>query len=203
MAIHELVPGEIFEPSVVAQLMRATPSKAHDGSSLDKLIHKISSLDRPPLWNFTFFDGGLLGKDLFPDGSAVPAHIGSSAHHQFEDDDSEGIVVDFIAVILLGHDFRSHIPRRSTSISAVFFPIILGDPEICEVDVACIVNNLPLESNTKFSGLMSLWMIFWECMYSREMKMQAAKKRVCSSVKRCFLQIWYLRSPPGIRSIIR
>ncbi len=50
---------------------------------------------------------------------------------------------------------------------------------------------------------MSLWIIFWECMYSKPRKMQAAKNLVCYSVNLCFRQMWYLKSPPGIRSITR
>lgn len=59
----------------------------------------------------------------------------------------------------------------------------------------------PLESRTKFSGLRSRWIILRECRYSRPENMQAAKNLVYSSVNWCFLHIWYLKSPPGIRSI--
>ena len=51
--------------------------------------------------------------------------------------------------------------------------------------------------------MISLCIILWECMNSRAEKMQAAKNLVSCSVNLCFRQIWYLKSPPGIRSMTR
>lgn len=66
---------------MIAQLVGAAPAQTHDGAPLDELIHEISGFDGPALWDFTFFDDCLLGEDLFSNGSAIPAHIGSPAHH--------------------------------------------------------------------------------------------------------------------------
>lgn len=61
----------------------------------------------------------------------------------------------------------------------------------------------PWLSKTRFSGLMSRWMMFLLWINYNPWQMQAAKNLICCSVNLCFLQIWYRRSPPGIRSIIR
>jgi hypothetical protein len=71
------------------------------------------------------------------------------------------------------------------------------------MNAAFIDLEVPLSSNTRFYGLISLWIIFCECMYYKPRKIHAAKNRVCCSVNLCFLQMWYLKSPPGMRSITK
>jgi hypothetical protein len=61
----------------------------------------------------------------------------------------------------------------------------------------------PLESNTKFSGLMSLWIIDFEWAAEIALKTQETKNFVYSSVKTLFLEIWYLKSPPVSKSITK
>ena len=45
--------------------------------------------------------------------------------------------------------------------------------------------------------------MFLPCTNSSPWQMQAAKNLICCYVNLCFLQIWYRKSPPGIKSIIK
>jgi len=77
----------------------------------------------------------------------------------------------------------------------------------------------PLSSSTRFSGFKSLWIILCKCRCSRLSRMQAIKNPalflfhqqlinykvllVVFSENRLFRPIWYLKSPPFIKSITK
>lgn len=145
---------------MILEFMGSVPAQAGLWPPLNQLIDEISSLYGPAFRYLGFFDDGLFGHDLFLDGSAVSAYIGSLAHHQFIDDDPQGIVVDFVAVVLLGHDLRSHVAGSSTGVGGILFSVLLCDTEVSKMKITCVSTHVPLASNTMFSGLMSRWIIF-------------------------------------------
>lgn len=141
---------------MIAKLLSSSPAKSHDWSPLNELINKISCLNRPSFWNLALFDNSLFGKNLLSYSSPISSDIGSSAHHKLENNDSESIIINLITMILFCHNLWRHIAWRSTCISTVFFSKILGYAKIRKVKITYITLFLPLESKTKFSGLMSL-----------------------------------------------
>lgn len=85
----------------------------------------------------------------------------------------------------------------------LFYFFILAIPK-------SVILIYPFKSNTRFYGLISLWIIFCEWMYSSPETIQATKNSIlnkeilaCVYENTFLVPIWYLRSPPGIRSIAK
>lgn len=135
LAAGQLLPGKLPQPGMGLQLVRPSPAQSCFGTSLEQLIHEIGSLHRPPLRDLSLLDDSLLGHDLVLYRLPIPAQVGPFAHHEFEDDDAEGVVVDLVAMVLPGHDFGSHVPRSATSVSRVELPELLCNAQIGEVQV--------------------------------------------------------------------
>jgi len=64
-----------------------------------------------------------------------------------------------------------------------------------------VIRTYPLLSNTKFSGLMSLWIILWECKCSNPIKMHAIKNSNLHD-HYLFIFLWIFYSfPNGISDL--
>ena len=118
------------------ELMGASPAQTSFWPSLDELVDEISSLDRPPFRYLAFLDGRLFGKNLLSDGFSVPAYVWSLSHHQLVDDDSEGIEIDLVAVVLLGHHFRSHVAWSPACVREILLSVLLSDTQVSHMEIS-------------------------------------------------------------------
>ena len=118
---------------MLSQLMGTSPTKTSLGPSLYQFIDKIGSLNRPPFWYFAFFNRSLPGKNLFSDRFSISSDIRPFSHHQLIHDDSKGIKVHLIAMILLGHDLRGHVSGSSAGICKILLSVLFGNTEICHM----------------------------------------------------------------------
>jgi hypothetical protein len=104
--------------------------------------------------------------------------IRSITCHKLIDDNSHSIEVSLKAMIFSEQNFRCHVARSATCVLKVIRPFLSCDPKICEVEIAypskkIVAISSPSESNTRFSGLMSLCIIPRLWMYSKDISRQA------------------------------
>lgn len=83
--------------------------------ALQQSVYKIRSLQRPSIWNLSFFYLDLLRKDGFPYFTATVAKVRSlhrlryySAQHELVPDNPESEVIDWITVGLFTHYLGSY-----------------------------------------------------------------------------------------------
>ena len=151
------------KPGMVFDLFDASPAQPLHGLPLQQFVDKVCGFDAPSVRNVPLRNDDLLLLDPLLDLLPRLAEIGPLAHHYLVDDDSERVVVHLKSVILVEHDFGSHVAGRSAGVFAVVGPEVLGDSQISEKGISLVIAAVPCLSKTIFSGLTSRWMIILEC----------------------------------------
>lgn len=151
------------KPRMILDLFYTTPAQSLDWLPLQQLVNEICDLDAPSIRNVPLWYDDLLLLDSLLDLLPGLAQIRSFSHHYFVDDDSECVVIHLKPMILVEHDFRSHVARRSTGVFIVVGPQMLGNSQISQIGISFIISAVPCLSKTMFSGLTSRWMIILEC----------------------------------------
>lgn len=122
-------------------LLRSIQAQPINRFPLDQPISEISSLLAPSLRYILLPDLDLLTKYLVPNILPASAQIGSPAHHTFISNDSYCIVIDSYTMVLLTHDFWSHVPRGTRGVHIVLWFPDPGDPEVSDTYVATVVEH--------------------------------------------------------------
>lgn len=136
------------EPCMVLDLGDAIPPESVVGLSLDHLnyvvcypIDKIDGTERPPIGQIIFRQLYLLSQNIISNFPAVPAVVGSPAHHHLIGDNSHGVVVHRVAVVLPAHHLGSHVARRARSIGTVARLEVPSHTQIGDSQIALIVHD--------------------------------------------------------------
>jgi hypothetical protein len=160
-------------------LLCTTPTQTKHRFPLNKFIYKISSLYRPTFWYICFFYDRLFCQNLIPYLFSTSTSIRSFTDHKLICDNSHRIIVYTKRMVLTAHNLRCHIPRSTTCVCIILRSHLFSNPKISNPNISFNrILNIPLESKTRFSGLISLCIIFLACKYSKPEKIHAIKKRV-------------------------
>jgi len=104
---------------MLLDLFNACPTKTLDWFSLKQFVDEVGSLDRPSFRNILLFDQYLLFLNFLFNLLAILSQIGSFSYHYFIQDDPKSIKVNFVSMIMMKHNLRSHIARSSTSVLSI------------------------------------------------------------------------------------
>ena len=129
--VTKFFPWKIFQPWMVLYLLSTSPSQSSNRSSLEKFIDKICDFDGPAFRNLFFLDDNLFGKNLLSNLFSGATLVRSFAHHEFIQDNSQSVVINLKAMILSGHYFWRHIPRRTRSVIGILLLKLFCNPKIC------------------------------------------------------------------------
>ena len=200
---------------MVLQHLRTLLTKPVSRLSLDETIDKICRLTTPVPWDFCLPNFDLFWENMVSDFFSVLAVIWSFTEHTLICDYTHCEIINSNAVILTAHDLWCHIAWRSGRVFRV-----LRIPQPCNTQISNSKVTIFVEDQ-----IFRLDISMQDCILMKvlETKKHARDKEfyikrnrselkitvisnillVCSSVNRRCLPIWYLRSPPDIRSITR
>lgn len=126
---------------MVLDLLAAVVAESVLWLSLNHLIDEIRRLNAPANGNFLLLDLHLLCKDVVSDLFARFSYVGTFSIHAFVGHNSHGKIVHGVRMILPAHHLRRHVARRSGRVLSVLFSPVSGDSEICDSEVALVVDD--------------------------------------------------------------
>ena len=106
---QEPLPIKVFEPWVLHDFLSSIAAQSFAWFPLQALVHEINNTCIPTQRSVCLLEFHLLVQHLLFQLLSRPALVRSSAEHQLMADDTESIVVGFIAVILFEDDLWSHV----------------------------------------------------------------------------------------------
>jgi hypothetical protein len=121
------LPWEVPEPRMILNFLHTCPSQPLHRFPLQQLVSKISCLNTPSIRYISLRNNNLLLFYLLFNLLSRFTKIGPFSHHNFVDDDTQSVVIYFIPMVMMEHDFRSHISRSTRCIFTVIWPQMFGD----------------------------------------------------------------------------
>ena len=200
---------------MVLQDLRTLLTEPVSRLSLDETIDEICRLITPVPWDFCLSNFDLFWENMVSDFLSVLAVIWSLTEHTLICDDTHREIVDSNAMVLTTHDLRCHVAWRSRCVFG-----ILGVPQPCNTQISNSKVTIFIEDQIfRFDISMQdciLVKVLKTKEHARNKEFYTKRNRselrttvisnillVCSSVNRRCLPIWYLRSPPDIKSMTR
>lgn len=136
LVIFQGVPVEVFEPRMHFYFGGAVGAEALDWFPLNKPINEINGISTPASRRLIWINLDLSCKYHIADLLAAPPVVWPPTHHALVCDDAHGVVVHADTVVLLAHNFRSHV----AGCSAVFLGVVLlpqlGNSEVRNLEEA-------------------------------------------------------------------
>ena len=127
----QILPVEALEPAMLLEHLGAFLTETITWFSLQKLVNKVSSFQRPTVRDIRIVNFDLLGQNMVANLFPVFATIGTFAEHALVSNDTHGEVIDSDTVVLATHHFWCHVAGRSRGIFC-----ILGVPQSSNTQIS-------------------------------------------------------------------
>ena len=132
---------------MLLDFLRSVQAKPVAWLSLQALVNKVSSLERPAIWQLVPLDLDLLSEDHVPNLFATTHDVGAPTHHEFVTNDAESEVINGVAMVLTTHDLRCHVTWRARRVLRVLIAQNFRDTHISDTYVACVFHDDVLRLN--------------------------------------------------------